>query len=211
MPSPSAIDEFIESSRHAIDHLFEALKEYRLALEASQQTLENVENAKQLLLDLFMYRDQWSPNANHFYGQYVERLQDLDVKAAETKLDPETRLANALLSVGATVASMSTLAGAVLQIAKQILALRHSGKPNLPSAKKIGSQPIVEVIWEGRNHAMHWDEGGPRPNVQNMLNTLSSDLRITIDTGKNNSLSILGALDWRSTDDVVADLKSLTR
>lgn len=106
---------------------------------------------------------------------------------------------------------MSSLAGSVLQIAKQVISLRHSGKPAIAAARNIGSQSIVEVIWEGRNHATHWDDETPKEKVQNMLNTLSTDLGITIEIGKNNCLSILGTLDWKSSDNVVSDLKLLVQ
>jgi hypothetical protein len=74
----------------------------------------------------------------------------------------------------------------------------------------VGSQGIIEIIWEGRNHALHWDEVPPKGKpVKHMLEALSSDLQITIAPGKNNSLSILGALGWKSTDEVLSDLKAL--
>lgn len=123
--------------------------------------------------------------------------------------DFDERLNNALKSIGASVESMSNLAGAVLQIAKQTLSLRYDGKPVIASSKMIGSQSISEVIWEGRNHSMHRDEGEPRGNVQNMLNALSNDLHINIEAGKNNSLSILGAFGWKSELDVIADLEAM--
>jgi len=170
-------EEFIENSRHAIEHLFYALGDYN-----------NVLHSNQKLSGLFSYRDQWSPNANHYYAQYLNKKQQ------EAKVE-----------------SMSCLAGALLQIAKQALSLRHSDKPEISGARNIGSQSITDVIWYGRNHAMHWDEGGPRTKVKDMLNALSIDIGISIDLGKNNSLVILDALCWKSSDDMIADLKELIK
>ena len=201
--------EFIENSRHALNHLFNAIDEYNKILVSTQQGIEDIEASRQALADLFMYRDQWSPNANHHYIQYMQRIEQLEEKQKEAQSDPATRIEKALGSIGATVESMSSLAGAVLQIAKQVLSLRHAGKPELPAARDIGSQKIFEVIWEGRNHAMHWDEGKPKQKVQNMLDALSKDLGIDIEVGRNNCLSILGALNWRSTEAVVRDLHTL--
>jgi len=203
-------EEFIENSRHAIKCLFDALDDYNSAYIKAQQTVEEIERSKQMLSDLFMYQDQWSPNANHYHTQYVERMKDLNKGQQEAKKDFDQRLEIALESVGATVESMSCLAGTLLQIAKQALSLRYSRKPGI-SARKIVSQSIIEVIWEGRNHAMHWDEGEPRPDVKDMLNALSIDIGISIDLGKNNSLAILDALRWKSSDDMIADLKELTK
>lgn len=211
MTTKEHAEEFIENSRPAIEHLFGALSEYNKVLEKAQTTVEEIESSKQLLSDLFMYRDQWSPNANHHYAQYMMRMEELEKQKIEAQENDSEKLEKALLNIGSTVESMSGLAGAVLQIGKQSLTIRHSGKPNLPAARTIGTQNIIEVVWEGRNHAMHWDEGAPRDPVKNMLNALAADLAITIEIGKNNCLSILGALEWKTTEDVIYDLKALVQ
>ena len=209
MGTKEQAQEFIENSRPAIEHLFSALGDYYNVLKRAQTTAEEIEGSKQLLSDLFMYRDQWSPDANHHYAQYIKRLEELEKQNAETKANDTERLEEALFNIGATVESMSILAGTVLQIAKQALSIRYGGKPDLPTARTIGTQSIVEVVWEGRNHAMHWDEGAPREHVRAMLNSLADDLNITIEVGKNNCLSILGALQWKTPEAVISDLKAL--
>lgn len=211
MSTKERAEEFIENSRPAIEHLFGALGEYNRVLERAQNTVEEIESSKQLLSDLFMYRDQWSPNANHYYAQYMMRMEELEKQKAADQEDDAEKLEKALFNIGSTVESMSGLAGAVLQIGKQALSIRHAGKPNLPAARTIGIQNIVEVVWEGRNHAMHWDEGTPKVRVKNMLDALATDLNITIEVGKNNCLSILGALEWKKPEDVLSDLKALVQ
>ena len=197
-------EEFIENSRHAIEHLFDALDDYNSVRIRAQETIEEIEHSKQILSGLFMYRDQWSPNANHYHAQYVERIKDLNKGQQEAKKDFDQRLEIALESIDVSVESMSCLAGAVLQIAKQVLSLRYSSKPKISGARNIGSQSIIDVIWEGRNHAMHWEED-PRQKVTDMLKALS----IKPEPGKNYCLSILDALCWKSPDDMIADLKKL--
>jgi hypothetical protein len=211
MSTKEQAEEFIRNSFPAIKHLFGALDEYNKVLEKAQVTVEEIENSKQILSDLFMYRDQWSPNANHHYAQYMMRMEELEKQKTAAQENDAERLEKALFNIGSTVESMSGLAGAVLQIGKQALSIRYAGKPSLPTARTIGTQDIVEVVWGGRNHAMHWDEGAPREGVRNMLNTLATDLNITIEAGKNNCLSILGALEWKKPEDVVSDLKALVQ
>lgn len=201
--------QFIENSRHALNHLFDAISEYNNVLVAAQKDVEEIENSQKALSDLFMYRDQWSVNANYHYAQYIARMAHLNTQKQKAAKDLDVKLNNALSSIGATVDSMSSLAGSVLQIAKQVLSLRHGGKPTIPTSRTIGSQSIIEIIWEGRNHAMHWDEGAPRARVQTMLITLHADLGLNIVIGYNNCMSILGALGWNSTDAVVGDLYAL--
>ena len=209
MSTKEQAEEFIENSRPAIEHLFGALDEYNKVLEKAQTTVEKIESSKQLLSDLFMYRGQWSANANHYYAQYMMRMKELEKQKIAAQEDDARKLEKALFNIGSTVESMSGLAGAVLQIGKQALSIRYKGKPDLPAARTIGTQNIVEVVWEGRNHAMHWDEGAPRGRVKDMLNALTTDLNITIEIGKNNCLSVLGALEWKKSEDVISDLKAL--
>ena len=211
MSTVEQAEEFIENSRPAIEHLFAAIDEYNKVIEKAQITVEEIEDTERFLSDLFMYRDQWSPNANYYHAQYMRRMEELGKQKAEAQEDDSVRLEKAIFSIGTTVESMSSLAGAVLQIGKQALSMRHAGKPNLPAARTIGTQNIIEVIWEGRNHAMHWDEDSPRQRVRDMLNTLANDLGITIEEGKNNCLSVLGVLGWKKTDDVISDLKVLVQ
>ena len=165
-------EEFIENSRHAIDHLFDALDDYNSILYSNQK-----------LFDLFMYRDQWSPNANYYYAQY------LDKKQQEARIE-----------------SMSFLAGALLQLARQILSMHPGeGKPNISGARNIAGISIVDVIWAGRNHAMHWEEGKLRQKE------VFEKLLIKREPGKNYCLFVLGALGWKSSDDMIVDLKELIK
>jgi hypothetical protein len=192
-----------------MNHLFDAIDGYNHLLESARRTVEDIELSRRALSGHFVHIDQWSPNANHLYVQYRKRMKALDEGREEAEDEFKERLENALASIDATVDSISSLAGAVLQIGKQILSLRYAGKPNIGGARRIGSQSIVEVIWEGRNHAMHWEEGTPRQRVKDMLNALSSDLGIAIDFGQNNSLVILEALGWKTASDFIADLMDL--
>ncbi|QDZ39599.1 hypothetical protein FRE64_06430 [Euhalothece natronophila Z-M001] len=202
-------EKFIENSRPAIEHLFDALGAYEEVLKRAEATVEEVENSKQFFSDLFMYRDQWSPNANHNYAQYRTRMEALEKQRAEAQENKVEKIERALFNMGSTIESMSSLAGAVLQIAKQALSIRYAGKPDLPYARSVGTQNIVDVVWEGRNHAMHWDEGAPREQVRNMLDALETDLGITVEVGKNNCLSILDALEWNMPEAVISDIKKL--
>jgi hypothetical protein len=201
--------QFINNSKHAMNHLFSAIDEYNKVWVLAQKEVEEIESSQKRLGEIFMYSDQWSVNANHHHAQYIERMKHLDNRKKIASSDISLNLTKALDDIGATEDSMSCLAGAILQVAKQVLSLRHSGKPTIPDTRHIGNQSIIEVIWEGRNHAMHWDEGAPRPRVQTMLNSLSSDLGTNIVIGNNNCLSILHALGWSSTEAVINDLETL--
>jgi hypothetical protein len=79
------------------------------------------------------------------------------------------------------------------------------------NTKQFGSQYITEVIWEGRNHALHWEEGESKQPVKTMLQHLKADLGVNIRDNQNNSLEIIDVLGWGNADAVVSDLKKLVR
>ena len=79
-------------------------------------------------------------------------------------------------------------------------AQRFGAKGNLPSGALLGSEPIAEVIWEGRNHAMHWEEGRKGTPAHSMLLTLQADGLASVLPNENNSLAILDSLGWTSAD-----------
>ena len=157
--------EFIDRSSPAIKFLFDALSSYFDVIGSLQASIEEIESTKHVLTDLFVSRDQWSPNANHYHAQYMSRVKELEEqKIAIGKTDSE-KIEQAFRVMDSTEESMSVLAGSVLQIAKQTLSIRYSAKPKLAASRVLGSQSVVEVIWEGRNHALHWEEVENRSKV----------------------------------------------
>jgi hypothetical protein len=114
-----------------------------------------------------------------------------------------------LAEIGAAIKSIPSLAGAVLQLAQQTLSLRYGKKPSLEYARMIKTQCVVEVIWEGRNHAMHWDDKKPKAPVMGMLATLSMDYQLSLEPGRNHSLAILKAMGWVNPASVANELFTL--
>lgn len=54
--------------------------------------------------------------------------------------------------------SIGSLSGALLQHPKQGISLVHSGPSSCPAGRAIGGSTLKDVIWQGRNQAIHWDE-----------------------------------------------------
>jgi hypothetical protein len=140
---------FIKESRYALDHLFEALVHYQKVVTSSEESLKKIEETKFVLSSIFEHRDQWSPHANNYLAQYMELLKGLEAQKSQLQRDTQVRLSEVLASIESSIESMSALAATVLQISKQVLAYRYGTKPMVASARTIGSQSIVEVIWEG--------------------------------------------------------------
>lgn len=215
MASSTAADAraYIAETRYALERLFETLGQRQRVFAQIAEEVSSIDDEKDLHQGIFMDRDQWSHNANWHYVRYVETLESLNEARRELLSDRvrQDRMQQLLARLGATGQAMEVLAGSVLQLAKQTLSFRFGAKGNVPSGSLLGSQPITGVIWEGRNHAMHWEEGRKGTPAHNMLLTLQADGLASVQQNKNNSLAILDALGWSSADEVVSSLEHLVK
>ncbi|KJS22898.1 MAG: hypothetical protein VR76_15105 [Pseudomonas sp. BRH_c35] len=56
-------------------------------------------------------------------------------------------------------------AGAILQIAKQALSMRYRDRTNGPEGRELSGTCIRDLIWHGRNQAMHYEETRLEPEL----------------------------------------------
>jgi hypothetical protein len=108
--------------------------------------------------------------------------------------------------------STAAAAGAVLQHAKQGISIVHGAPANCPDGRMVtATQSLRTVIWEGRNQAIHWEEGKLSQRVLDCFNALSSEHHTRFGKVYGGSLAfhVLSLLGWRSWDDFRADLLSL--
>lgn len=210
MKTKQEIARFIKGSEYALEHIYEALSKYYQVLKKNTDKLKELDDQQKLLSDLFIQRDQWSSDANYHYIRFMQNVETISGIKEGLENSLELRVKEILSNSSATLESMSYLGTPILQIAKQILSMTFSSKPSIPSARMIGSQNIVDIIWEGRNHVMHWEEKNPRnEKVKQMFRRLRDDFGYEIEFGKNNCLVILDALEWHDKQSVIDDLKTL--
>ncbi len=125
-----------------------------------------------------MEQDQFSHNANYYHGRYIERLKTLQSQTTKinediNELNDDTKqkqiFDETIGRLGATQASLDVLAAAVLQLSKQSISYRFGkARPTLVGVRTVGTQPIVNIIWEGRNNGIHWEDGGAFPRATDM-------------------------------------------
>jgi len=105
------------------------------------------------------------------------------------------------------------LGGAILQIGKQAISVAHGNLPACPDGRMIGSQGIKHIIWQGRNQAIHFEEGNPHAPViacfQALDNDLGLDLASKLTQGLNLATHVIDVLGWHSYDVYEADMISL--
>ena len=104
--------------------------------------------------------------------------------------------------------SCSAQSGSVLQYAKQGISLVHAGPSACPNGRSIGSQSLKNVIWQGRNQAIHWEEGKLNSAVKSCFQTLAAEYDPTFADFLSRSLAfeIVGVLEWRDYAAFEADM-----
>ena len=114
-------------------------------------------------------------------------------------------------SVEAHRFSVGALASAVIQIAKQGLALVHGNKPAATGRTIGSSQQLSEVIWQARNQALHWEGKNPHSPVVGCFTALADEVGQVFGDyrTRNMALYVITMLGWRTFEDFERDLLSL--
>jgi hypothetical protein len=107
--------------------------------------------------------------------------------------------------------SIGSLAGSLLQYAKQGISIGHGGLATCTNGRLIGSQFLKDVIWQGRNQAIHWEDGNPRPGVQQCFDLLTSEISQVFAEyrTRNMAFDVVRQLEWTELARFNADLLSL--
>ena len=104
--------------------------------------------------------------------------------------------------------SCSAQSGSVLQYAKQGISLVHAGPSGCPEGRRIGSQSLRNVIWQGRNQAIHWEEGKLNNAVQTCFQALAAEVDPRFSGFLSHSLAfeVIDLLGWRDYADFERDM-----
>lgn len=194
-----AVSRVIESLWHEHDEAEKLRKEinglqrvvadnYRRA----QFIQQNAEDADDQMLGVGIH---WDTYFDEDKEQYY-KSKDLDVL--------EARLASREFS-------FSSLAGTLLQYAKQGLSASFGKPANWPNGRLVGSQHLKTVILESRNQSEHWEEGKPFPKVEQCFKTLATEngAEFSHYKTKNLAFEVVSILGWCTYTDFKNDLLSM--
>jgi hypothetical protein len=153
---------------------------------------QNAEDADDLMLGVGMHWDTYfGEDKDHHYKS--------------------TDLATLESSLALKEFSFSSLAGTLLQYAKQGLSASFGAPENWPQGRLIGTLSLKTIILEARNQSEHWEDGNPKSRVQRCFDTLATDK--TPDFAeyrtKNLAFEVVSLLEWRSYAEFKADLLSM--
>jgi len=160
--------------------------------ERAQHIQQNAEDADDVMLGVGLY---WDTYFGEDKDQHYKSKDLVELKA---------RLASREFS-------FSSLAGTLLQYAKQGLSASFGNPVSWPSGRLVGSLNLKTIILEARNQSEHWEEGNPKPKVELCFNTLTSENGSEFGHYKTKNLAfdVVSLLGWFSYSDFKNDLLSM--
>lgn len=111
--------------------------------------------------------------------------------------------------------AFNTLCGALLQIAKQGISIQYGKewKACFQKSRVIGKENLCNIIWEGRNHALHFEDAKPWKGVEQLFDSLEATFgdRFSLSTQPSTNLSahIIDILEWHSYEAYEKDMTIL--
>lgn len=106
--------------------------------------------------------------------------------------------------------SRSALSSALLQYGKQGISIAHRNFSNAPLSRQVHGVELRDLIWQGRNHALHWEDGNPHPPVRACFDQLKQAEPVFGDyTIRNMAFEVVQLLGWKDWASFEADMKSL--
>ena len=146
--------------------------------------------------------DDFQPTAMHWESYFGSEKEAFHADVEKLSLE---------VLIAARKFSTDAQGGNILQYAKQGISLVHRGISACPEGRHIGTLPIRDVIWQGRNQAIHWDEGRFTPPVRVVFEGLAREIDAKFNpfTSRNMAFEVVSLLGWRAFTDFERDLLSL--
>lgn len=194
---------------------FAAQNLFRLATDEENQLHAVSEQLKSKERELKAHqRDFQTSDLNEdFSDAYVTAAFARAGRAAQEVERLRSDVATLQASVGARQHAVQALAGAILQIAKQGISLVHGGLSVAPPGRSIGSLAVRDVIWQGRNQSMHYEEGKYKPPLISLFSTLESEqgaqFALASFPKQCRAKQILDLLGWKNYEAYIQDMHSL--
>jgi hypothetical protein len=201
---------YLSEIRHAVESMIPLVWAERTTVEALQAevarltrtTQQEYNRAEAIAMDAEDPDDVMHASAmkwGTYFGSDKERY------AAQAQVDvAQARLA-------ARQFSLSALAGSLLQYGKQGISVVHQGVAACPPGRALGNQTLRDVIWQGRNQALHWEDGRFSEQVKDCFDGLSNSVDPKFSTIGAGSLAfeVVVLVNWKSFADFERDLLSL--
>ncbi|MFG6468395.1 hypothetical protein [Roseateles sp. BYS87W] len=201
--------QYLKDTEYATQNLL------RLATEEEQQLreLSGQLASAEARLRVHQWDFQTSDLNDDFSDAYVMAAFGRAAKASQDAERLRSEVAMLQASVGAHQQATQAVAGAVLQIAKQGISLVHGGLNAAPTGRTIGSLCIRDIIWQGRNQSMHYEEGNFKKALTDLFATLESEqgthFSLAAHPQQNRAKQIVELLGWEDYATYARDMQTL--
>ena len=150
--------------------------------------------------------------------EYHEDFNDFQVMHDFHKMAEAQKQANELqieinkigISIEIKEYSLCALCGALLQIAKQGISIVHKELNICPNGRNIKTETLKNIIWQGRNQSLHFEEGKYNIHVTKCFANLKNDFGdyylLDVDYPKNLARHIVKLLEWNTYSKYEADM-----
>lgn len=192
-------NSYLHETRVASEGIIELLNQEKKRLLEKQKSFTLMDNAAR---DLF----EWMKTSGSNSTLLIELSGFEEAKKRfSSEISEITVLHNSLSP------TYNALAGALLQIAKQGVSIRYGSLVLCPKGRAIGTNECLKnVIWQGRNQSMHYEEGTYHAPVQTCYSNLESDFGVQFTLGTSNlALITIDLLGWSEYTQYENDMKSL--
>lgn len=142
-------------------------------------------------------RDENFTEADMMHSFY--RQADYDQKVLESIRRQMCEIEQSIDNKGESIKALS---GGLLQIAKQGISSVYQDLSSCPDGRMIRNETLKNIIWQGRNQSLHYEEGRFRPSVINCFNNLGFN-----SFGRDNyAKDIIDILGWSTYESYESDI-----
>lgn len=203
------MNPYIVETQYAVENLIALVYHEELLLTEKLTELANTESRYKIHnLDF-----QTSDMSEDFSDAYVISAFNRMAQAFVARDVLKAEIDRLQFQIGVHQSSVQSLCGSILQIAKQGISIVHGGLGSTPQGRAIGSLALRDVVWEGRNQSIHYEEGNFKKGVTNLFSALAleqgSEFCLATHSGKNRALQVMKLLGWVSYAAYIADMQLL--
>lgn len=212
-PHPSwdyqTMNQYLADSALAARGIFSLIGDDEVVLLAKQHELESAAMRRasaQAILHLGAPTTGFGEVSTPYFEKKVR-----DARREISQLRDNTAVLEAAILAKET--SAQALAAAILQIAKQGIAIVRGNLTACPPGPLIGRELLKNVIWQARNQSMHWEENSYRPAVMKCFANLRLDFggeyQLPSSSPKCIAKQILHLIGWTDYASYENDIVSL--
>jgi hypothetical protein len=195
----SKLDVYLRESEAFIDATLKIVSEESAKRTAAGRRLEGAKSKADAFASHFILvesEEETVPaRANHAHGLAMEARGELE------------------LAIQTHEHSLRLAAASLLQIAKQGISFAVGNPDAAQSGRMIRGVSLRDLIVQGRNQSLHFEEKKPHSAVREMFGALENELgdrfSLTKRHGESLAAEVLELLGWKSYDNIKRDLISL--